>query len=201
MAGTKSLENKRIPKKVGQVRRSTTYEMRKKPVWLVLLKFFGTLTMFGVGFALLLPLIPLPLWKSLPLVGGGLLIYVGVAFFVRPEPNGDNMGFAGGMFNDPTHYSDNVNRALWNAHCLLGPGRFISETILDCCTLIGLTAEMSEGEAQLEVEAKEHADRDRELQGWRERAAERVAQRQSGRPAGEVELSSARYLDRSRFED
>jgi hypothetical protein len=52
------------------------------------------------------------------------LTYVGIAFFVRPEPNPDNMGFLGGMCNDPTRYTDNISRGLWNAHCLLDPDRF-----------------------------------------------------------------------------
>ena len=157
------------PQKVGTVRLNTFYETRKKPLWLVALKVLGMCAMFAVGYALLLlPVIPLPLWKSVVLISGVMLIYVGVAFFVRPEPNGENMGFVGGLFNDPTQYSDNVNRALWNAHCLLGPGRFISETILDCCTLVGLTAERSEEEHQLEQQAHEQAALNEDLQRLRD---------------------------------
>ncbi|MHB8971913.1 MAG: hypothetical protein ACYC3X_25030 [Pirellulaceae bacterium] len=175
------------PQKMGKVSLNTFYETRKKPLWLVTLKLCGTLAMFAVGFALFLPSLPLPRWESLVLVSGVLLIYVGLAFFVRPEPNGENMGFVGGLFNDPTQYSDNVNRSLWTAHCLLGPGRFISETILDCCTLLGLTAEISEEEDQLERQAQEEASLQNELERLRERVATRMEQRPGGQPSGPCE--------------
>jgi hypothetical protein len=69
-----------------------------------------------------------------------MLVYMGVAFFVRPEANTDNLGWGGGLANDPYQYSDNVNRFLWQAHCLLGPGRFTAETVLDFCVLVGLAS-------------------------------------------------------------
>jgi hypothetical protein len=183
------------PKPIGRVRLNTFYETRKKPLWLILVKMVGMLVMCLLGIAMLLPLIPLPLWQSLALVGGGILIYVGIAFFVRPEPNGDNMGWLGGFFNDPTHYSDNVNRALFSAHCLLGPGRFICETILDVCTLLGWTPEVTAEEHQVEEEAKDQAALYRELEALRERVQERLEQRQNGFPGGQVELQSARHLE------
>jgi hypothetical protein len=155
--------------------------------------------MFAVGFALLLPIIPLPLWKSVILSAGLMLIYVGIAFFVRPEPNGENLGFVGGMFNDPTQYSDNINRALWNAHCLLGPGRFISETVLDCCTLLGLTAERSEQEHLQEQQAHEDAALVASLQGLRERVAARKEQQEGDRTSGQLEMSSAQLFDQRQF--
>ncbi len=84
------------PQKSGQVRLNTFYETRKKPVWLVVLKLCAFAVMFAVGYLLLLPLVPLPMWKSVVVVSGVILVYTGLAFFVRPEPNGDNMGFVGG---------------------------------------------------------------------------------------------------------
>jgi hypothetical protein len=182
------------PQKAGQVRLNTFYETRKKPAWLVALKVLGMFAMFAVGYAILLPVIPLPLWKSVVLSSGLMLIYVGIAFFVRPEPNGENMGFAGGLFNDPTQYSDNMNRALWKAHCMLGPGRFISETVLDCCTLVGLTAERTEEEHQLEQQAKEDAALKKDLERLRDRVAERNEKQHGGRTNGQLELSSTRLF-------
>jgi hypothetical protein len=182
------------PQKAGTVRLNTFYETRKKPLWLVALKLLGMFAMFAVGYAILLPIIPLPVWKSVALSSGLMLIYVGIAFFVRPEPNGENMGFAGGLLNDPMQYSDNVNRALWKAHCLLGPGRFISETVLDCCTLVGLTAERSEEEHQLERQAKEDEALQRDLQRLRERVAAHNEQQQGDRTKGQLELSSTRLF-------
>ncbi len=189
------------PKTVGKVRLNTFYETRKKPGWLILLKLLGLVAMTVVGFLLLMPLIPLPLWQSMAIVSGVILIYVGIAFFVRPEPNGDNLGWFGGMMNDPLHFSDNLNRALWNAHCLLGPGRFIAETILDCSTLLGLTAEFTAEQANEEETQRERALVDRDVQRWREEASQRVDQIRSDRPGGQVQLSSASLMDPDRFGD
>jgi hypothetical protein len=189
------------PKEMGGVQLNTFYETRKKPVWLVGVKLLGLLAMLAAGYAMFVPFLPLPLWQSIMAVSGAILIYVGIAFFFRPQPNADNMGFLGGMFNDPTHYSDNVNRTLWKAHCLLGPGRFAAETLLDCCTLFGMTAEVSAEQHQEEVMEKEQSARAREKQRWRDEAMRQVSERQNERPGGEMELSSARYLDPDRFGD
>ena len=53
-----------------------------------------------------------------------MVLYTVVAFYVRPEPNTDDL--------------TNVNKFLWNVHCALGPGRFTSETLLDLLVLVGL---------------------------------------------------------------
>ncbi len=188
------------PKEVGRVRINTFYETRKKPVWLVLLKLIAVAILVAIGFYFLLPLSPLPGWPSAAIIAGVILIYVGLAFFVRPEPNGDNMGWLGGFMNDPTHYSDNLNRALWNVHCLLGPGRFIAEAILDCSTLVGLTAELTAEQANQEQWEQDQADISRDVQRWRQQALQRIEERQEERPGGQVSLSSAQYLDPDRFE-
>jgi hypothetical protein len=54
-----------------------------------------------------------------------MLVYTGISFFFRPEPDTDNVGHG-------------VNRFLWRLHCVLGPGRFTSETLLDACLLLGI---------------------------------------------------------------
>jgi hypothetical protein len=187
------------PQPSGGVRLNTFYETRKKPLWFLALKSLGALAMLAVGFGLLIPIIPLPLWKSAILSAGVLLIYVGVAFFVRPEPNEDNMGLAGGLLNDPTQCADNMNRTLWKAHCMLGPGRFISETILDCCTLFGLTAEQSEEEHRAAQRAGEDAALQEDLLRLRDRVAERNAQKTLSTTSGHVELTSARLFEPRRF--
>ncbi len=155
--------------------------------------------MVAVGFYFLIPLIPLPPWQSTAAITGLILMYVGLAFFVRPEPNGDNMGMLGGFFNDPTHYSDNINRALWSTHCLLGPGRFIAEAMLDGSTLFGLTAEISAEQANQEDLQDEQVAIERDVQRWREEAARRVEEGRRDRPGGQVPLSSVQYLDPDRF--
>jgi hypothetical protein len=116
------------------------YYTRVKPGWLIGLKLLGLTAMIAVAYALALPSLRgmLPMWQMVMLIAGVMLIYVGIAFFVRPEPNGDNMGIVGGLCNDPFQYSDNINRWLWQLHCTLGPGRFAAETLLDVCVYFGL---------------------------------------------------------------
>ena len=141
--------------KHGGIRLNTSYQTVKKPVWLVLLKLVVLAGMVAIAAAVLTPLLAqlLPMWKATLATIGILLLYIGIAFFFRPEPNTDNMGWFGGFGNDPFQYSDNINRFLFNLHMLLGPGRFAAETMLDACALIGLArgAEVVEEEAPAPV--------------------------------------------------
>lgn len=125
--------------KSGTVEVVTDYHAARKPVWLVLLKLLGVAAMVAVGAAIAVPTLlelEFPLWQSIAYTAGGMMVYTGIAFFIRPEPNTDNLGIAGGGMNDPFQYSDNINRLLWRAHCALGPGRFTAETLLDTCVLL-----------------------------------------------------------------
>ena len=128
--------------KQGTVEFNTTYVTRRKPVWLIALKLLGVAAMVAVGYGLIVPTLlhlDFTSWQAVGLASGVMMLYVGIAFFVRPEPNTDNMGWGiGGLADDPFQYSDDVNRSLWSAHCLLGPGRFTAETFLDTCALMGL---------------------------------------------------------------
>jgi hypothetical protein len=127
--------------KSGTVEINSEYVTRKKPVWLVLLKLAGVAAMVAVGAAIGVPTLlefEFPLWQAIAITVGGMMVYMGVAFFLRPEANTDNLGWGGGLANDPFQSSDNVNRFLWKLHCALGPGRFTAETLLDLCVLIGV---------------------------------------------------------------
>jgi hypothetical protein len=127
------------PKNVGTIEINTEYHAPRKPVWLVLLKLFGLLVMLPVGYALVIPWLPMPAWQSIVAASGILLIYIGLAFFIRPEPDTENLGWGGGLIDDPFHYSDDLNRWLVLLYCVLGPGRFAAETVLDACALLGWT--------------------------------------------------------------
>lgn len=129
--------------KHGKVEIQSDFFRLKRPAWLVALKLVGVLAMVAVGFALTLPLIQehcpqLPQWKAIVGISAAMILYTAVAYFVRPETNGDNLGWLGGSMNDPTQYSDNINRLLWNAHMALGPGRYTAESLVDACILVGL---------------------------------------------------------------
>ena len=129
--------------KHGAVELHTEFFRQRRPIWLVLLKILGVAAMVAVGYAIALPTLAqevpeLPMWQAALYIGGAMLVYTAIAFFLRPEANGDNMGWFGGTSNDPTQYSDNINRFLWKAHMVLGPGRFTAETLLDTCVMVGL---------------------------------------------------------------
>ncbi|HUE69552.1 MAG TPA: hypothetical protein VMP01_01580 [Pirellulaceae bacterium] len=151
--------------KHGSIELNTTYVTSRKPLWLVCLKLVVLAGMASLGFAILVPLLLqwLPPWNAALVSLGILLIYIGVSFFCRPKCNSDNMGWFGGMANDPFQYSDNINRFLFQLHMLLGPGRFAAETLLDVCTLAGLAkgpeviAEPEPAVALVEPSAYSHA--------------------------------------------
>jgi hypothetical protein len=111
----------------GSVELNTDCYRNRRPAWLVLLKLLGVVGMIAVGAAIAIPSLlefEFPLWHAIAITAGGMLAYTGIAFFVRPDPNTDNL--------------DHVNKFLWNLHCALGPGRFTSETFLDLGVLVGL---------------------------------------------------------------
>ncbi len=137
MRGQSSLD------KHGAVELHTELFRKRRPAWLVCLKILGVAAMVAVGYAIAIPTLKeeapkLEMWQGCLAVAAAMIAYTAVAFYIRPEANGDNMGWFGGSSNDPTQYSDNINRWLWKAHMVLGPGRFTAETLLDTCVLVGL---------------------------------------------------------------
>lgn len=113
--------------KSGSIELNTDTYRERRPAWLVLLKLLGVAAMVAVGSAIAIPSLlefDFPLWHAIGLTAGGMVLYTAIAFFVRPEPNTDDL--------------TNVNKFLWNVHCALGPGRFTSETFLDLFVLVGL---------------------------------------------------------------
>lgn len=125
---------------VGTIEINDSYVTRRKPAWLVALKVLGLALMVAAAVGLAYPALRhvLPAFQSGAVIAGVLLIYSGLAFFFRPEPNTDNLGYCGGAYNDPTKISDDLNRGLLDLHIALGPGRFASETLLDVCVLCGI---------------------------------------------------------------
>ena len=124
---------------VGSIEINDTYVTRRKPLWLVLLKLLGMALMVAVGVGLAWPSLSrvLPPVQAAAVIAGGILIYSGLAFFVRPEPNTDNLGYCGGMQDNPWKLSDDYNRGLLDLHMALGPGRYFAETLLDLCVSLG----------------------------------------------------------------
>ncbi|MBN2474447.1 MAG: hypothetical protein JXB62_07550 [Pirellulales bacterium] len=122
------------PGKVGTIDLSGEHEACQcRPlVWGRLLCIVIGLPVF---WYLTVPRVPLPTWQSALLVIGGTLIYVAVAYLIHPQPDLKNIGPAAGMIDHPWRYSDDLNRLLLGVQCVLGPGRFIAESLLDALVL------------------------------------------------------------------
>lgn len=188
----------------GGVDINTSYVTRKKPAWWVLFKLLLVAGMVAIGMGIGVPTLlefKFPFWQAVVITTGVMFIYIGVAFFFRPEANTDNMGWAGGAANDPFQYSDNVNRFLWKAHCFLGPGRFTSETLLDLCVLLGIAG----GDEVIDENAEQAAMAAAATSGLSSAfdptqpiaptlSANRFEQPPPGNHGGQVQLDSWKYL-------
>ena len=63
-------------------------------------------------------------------------LYLALGYGVHPDPDMSNLGWLGGLVNDPIHYTDNVNRQLLALLLILLPGRFLSESLVDIVGLV-----------------------------------------------------------------
>jgi hypothetical protein len=122
----------------GTIEIHADYIARRKPAWLVVGKLATVLLVVGFAYFLAITKIDYPAWKTSVVYFGVVLLYCGIAYLVRPNPNYMNMGWGGGLMNDPTQYSDNINRGLRDLECLLQPGQLATESVLDMFILLGL---------------------------------------------------------------
>lgn len=116
--------------------------------WLIVARFVFSVVLLAVVWGLSAPQIPLPALQSWGLVIGGTLIYLGLGYIVRPEPRTDNLGWSGTLFDHPGRWSDDYNRTLIAWTVMLGPGRFITESLLDGLSLLRPSHESTEDESQ-----------------------------------------------------
>jgi len=192
--------------KSGTVEIQTAVVAERKPAWLVALKLLGALGMVAVGAAIAVPTLlqfKFPLWQAAAITAVGMLVYTAIAYFIRPEPNTDNLGFGGGLANDPFQYSDDVNRFLWKAHCMLGPGRFTAQTLIDLCALLGLIGAVSQSGETPAAAARSDRDRGNSFDATRPLAPldpQQFAKSTANASyvAGQIQLDSQRFLSASR---
>lgn len=57
--------------------------------------------------------------------------YLGLAWLIHPRPDRSNLGWCGGLVDDPFRCSDDWNRGLLWLALLLMPGRFVAECLVD----------------------------------------------------------------------
>ncbi|MEW4456276.1 hypothetical protein AB1L30_26670 [Bremerella sp. JC817] len=123
-------------RQVGSIDVNTQYIAQRS--WgVILVKAFAAVIVAGFLFWLLFHFLPLVGWQRIAVAAGGVLIYTGLAFFVVPRPNTDNMGWCGGMINNPFTYTDDCNQWLFCFYAVLGPGRLISGALLDVACELG----------------------------------------------------------------
>ncbi|UUO05234.1 hypothetical protein M4951_17850 [Blastopirellula sp. J2-11] len=126
----------------GAIEVNTKY-VPQRSIAVVTFKMIVSLAMLGgAGYWLFRqPYLPDSLVSRLAIIAGVELIYVGIAFFIVPRPNNNDVGYLGGLVNNPFRYSDNYNRSLRTWSILLGPGRFVSTSLLDFGALLGVIQE------------------------------------------------------------
>ncbi len=126
------------PGKVGQVDLRGQHEVCQSRT-LIVLRLVVVLIGLPVLWGLAISTIALPVWQAGALVVGGTLIYMALGYLLRPEPDMDNLGWCGGLMDHPWRYSDDINRMLVALAVVLGPGRFVAESLLDGLTLFKVT--------------------------------------------------------------
>ncbi|MBI1246533.1 hypothetical protein GC197_01665 [bacterium] len=119
-----------------------TDHIAQRSVWVVMFKVFVatimTAGLFWVPYHFLPIYFPITGWHVIGTPTILVLLYLGISFFVIPRPDTDNLGWMGGMANDPFKYTDDWNRSLVSLNHTLAPGRFIAGTILDVACMAGI---------------------------------------------------------------
>jgi len=108
---------------------------------LILLRFWFVVLLLPVAWGVAVCSIPWPPLEAAAVVVGGTFIYVALAYLIQPEPSWDNMGVCGGLIDHPGRWSDDWNRFLVQLAIVLGPGRFIAESLLDARVLFAAAEE------------------------------------------------------------
>lgn len=125
------------PKPVGSVDLNIEH-IAQKSLGVILFKVFASAILSAGLFWLPFHYLPLHGWQSIAVAGGIMLLYIGVAFFCIPKPDMSNIGYLGGMVDNPFRYSDDMNRGLMFFAALLMPGRFVASTVLDVAVHFGI---------------------------------------------------------------
>ena len=101
-----------------------------RPRWVLILRAAIGLAMIAAPLVIASVGAPFSL-GHVGLVAMFLVVYLGLAYYLRPTPDYSNMGWLGGVIDDPFRYSDDVNRFLWFLKLVLWPGRFATTSIVD----------------------------------------------------------------------
>ena len=69
--------------------------------------------------------------NAMAMGAAGTIVYLFAAYVMHPKADETNLGWFGGLMNNPFRFSDNINRFLLLLKVFLLPGRFISEALVD----------------------------------------------------------------------
>ncbi|MHC1723541.1 MAG: hypothetical protein AB9836_10095 [Aminipila sp.] len=75
---------------------------------------------FGISFHM----------KEALLFAAAITVYSVGGYFILPKPDYSNVGWFGGIFDNPFRISDDINRMLVFVMVILMPGRLFSTTVL-----------------------------------------------------------------------
>lgn len=96
--------------------------------------FLGIVSLGVAAFPLVMIFLHTPgeTWSLyLPAAILGEFFYITLGYLVRPEPDTSNMGWCGGLMDNPFRYSDDINRMLLFFKIILYPGRLLCTGLLD----------------------------------------------------------------------
>ena len=171
------------PNEVGGFELASEINLRK-PSHVVMPKVAVSIALIALMYVVVFSLESVSLSvTSLAIVTGGILVYLGIAWLVRPEANENNMGWMGGLMDAPFQHSDNFNRFLWKLKIAFMPGRFVTQSFIELATLLHFIPEVTH-EDLIERKATELSSRSE---------PEDVAQDDGNY----IELSSAKYFQNS----
>ena len=119
----------RNPGPVGSIE-SGKFDIPERPKWLIIVRFIISIAIIGGIYYLANNHISTITFKTFGITTGVLIVYCVISFFVRQAPDTSNMGWAGGLIDNPLRISDDLNRNLVFLKIVLMPGLFIAESVL-----------------------------------------------------------------------
>lgn len=99
-------------------------------------------------------------------------IYLVVGYFIMPRPDFSNMGWFGGLLDNPLRYSDDLNRTLLLLRVLLLPGRLTAMALVNPFLLRHIHARAAEAAASQEIKRREEEQMQDDLERFLDRPAQ-----------------------------
>jgi hypothetical protein len=105
------------------------------PVSAIIVCFIISTILLGLWFWLMFGVFRISSWTGIVATLVGTLVYLVLAYNVTINPDYDNIGWFGGLFDHPFRYSDDINRTLIFFKIILWPGRFVATSYVDMAVI------------------------------------------------------------------